>query len=271
MALTPQAHAGGEVQAPHSTVAGKTLGEWGTVWWQTNFGTAKTGHPLMDETGANAAKGDVGDMFLLFGQAPSGATERTVTVPAGDFIFFPIANFEFDPIGFLRPPTEEELVQVVNDYIDTTVSLTAKVNGVPVPNLFDHRELSPASFSFTLPADNIYVTGQDPITQELTFADPGTYGPALQGGYYLMLSPLAPGETLELEWTAEADGILPIPAVIIGPDAFEAPVEFTQNVKYHITASGAPPVVPLPAAALLWLGSVPLALLAKRRLARTLQ
>ncbi len=36
-------------------------------------------------------------------------TERTITVPAGDHLFFPIANFEFDPIGFFRNPTEPEL------------------------------------------------------------------------------------------------------------------------------------------------------------------
>ena len=48
-------------------------------------------NPLLDQTGQNAALGQSGEVWFLAGTT-GGSAERTVTVPPGKALFFPIVN-----------------------------------------------------------------------------------------------------------------------------------------------------------------------------------
>jgi hypothetical protein len=66
--------------------------------------------------------------------------------------------------------------------------LSVVVDGVPVPKLREKFRVKSEVFAVTLPADNLFG-----IT-------PGTYSPAIDDGYYVMLKPLSVGpHTLHFE------------------------------------------------------------------------
>src|SRR4051812_44091534 len=86
--------------AAHSTVRGQTMEEWSAQWWTWAFETKASQSPLLDPTGANARVGDVGNAFFLAGVInESGAADRTVTIPTGTPIFFPVINSAADNSG----------------------------------------------------------------------------------------------------------------------------------------------------------------------------
>lgn len=159
-----------------SVVEGKTLGEWSAEWWQWALSYPVSNNPLLDTTGSSASLGDVGPVFFLAGRAfSSGIVNRTFAVPAGKFIFFPLINSFSSEEG-----TVTEMRAALATFAANTTELHASVDGVAIPDLFSHRELSPV-FDITLPPDNIFG------------ADPRVYSPSVSDGYWLMLEPLSPG------------------------------------------------------------------------------
>jgi hypothetical protein len=146
-------------------------------------------NPLFDETGELAGEGQAGQVFFLAGVFNvSGTATRSVTVPPGKAILFPLINVEWDnhcpPVD--PPMNESQLLALVNENLDMVSGLTCDVDGAAVPNLFDYRVTSP-SFAVTFPDNNLFqLFGCDPITA-------GTYEGFVSGGYYVMLAPLTKG------------------------------------------------------------------------------
>jgi hypothetical protein len=171
---------GVHVFAPHSTVKGKTLGEYAADWWKWASLAPVPVNPTLDTTGANAALNQGDKVFFIAG-GPGGTFDRTVCIPSGTNVFFPVANavwvtFPDDPVlpvdeyrNFIRPT------------VDQLTGMYATIDGCPV-DVAPHRETDPGGFQVTVPQDNLYGL------------DPGTYGPAVTDGYWLMLSPLSKGE-----------------------------------------------------------------------------
>jgi hypothetical protein len=180
---------GGKVLQPHSEVKGRTLGEWSAVWWKWAYGIPTNDNPVYNDTnGAKAKFGDVVPVFFLAG-AFSGTVRRTATVPAEEFVFFPVLNFVNDNVGNPTRFTIDDLSSQLAGAIATITELHASVDGVTVPNLSTHREVSPV-FSYTL-----QLTGN---VQQTVFGNTGpdavgTVFPAVADGIYLMLKPLSPG------------------------------------------------------------------------------
>ena len=190
------------VLPPHSVIEGKTLGEWSALWWKWASAIPATDNPLLDMTGDKAKFGDVGPVFFLagvFGTAPPQGVVRTVTIPAGKYIFFPLENGSDDNVGngCTAPSatpcpgrlTIDQLVAQLAGYMNVT-ALHASIDGTAIANLWAHREIAPV-FSYTYPmTDNLWQTvygyeGADAA---------GTIFPAVADGYYLMLRPLPPGQ-----------------------------------------------------------------------------
>jgi hypothetical protein len=78
--------------------------------------------------------------------------------------------------------TEAQVRAAANAQADAMDELHASIDGVPVPDLFSHREESPA-FSFLAAANN-------PVG-----VPTGASGIAVADGYWLMLAPIPAGET----------------------------------------------------------------------------
>jgi hypothetical protein len=152
------------VLSPGSTVAGRTLGEWSAPYWQWTLSLTALEplNPIHDPVYFLAAGAGVPVTF-------------DVEIPRGSYLFFPLLTTA-QPRG--PDQTLDEVREIIAGLRPLITDLHATLNGIPIPNLFDHWEESPEFFSAVIPEGGI-------------FSPPGTFE-ALAGGYWLMLQ-LPPG------------------------------------------------------------------------------
>lgn len=159
-------------------------------WWQWALPAPASGNPLLDTTGEFAAVNQRGRVWFLAGNT-GGTTVRTVTVPAGKALFFPIVNFfdvedgiavggakVFFPFPVHQPAQTAQ--GIVSSVIATASGLSCEVDGSPLPIGPANLEQS-TPFSLFLPADN------------LLGVPAGVYFPAIDSGYYVLLTPMSSG------------------------------------------------------------------------------
>lgn len=206
---------------------GKAYEKMSADWWKWAYSFPVSINPLFDETGDFAYLGDRGNVFYLAGVFNvSGMATRTISVPAGKPIFFPVLNILWDNVG-VRPPylngkhdtpatfepmSVPELRAMAGAAVDEVSELHVTVDGCPIPDLFSYRAKS-SPFSFTFPrTDNIY--------QLFGYDVSGTIAPAVSDGYWILLAPLPPGQH-----TINFGGS-------VGNPTF-----FSLDITYHITVT----------------------------------
>ncbi len=190
------------VLPPQSNPNGMSYGNWGAEWWKWAYSFPVDANPITDPTGAIGTLRQSGPVWFLAGNF-GGTVERTITIPAGKAIFFPLYNIWNDypcPDPNFQPAPGQSLYDFLRigaaGYIDPNVVMAAEVDSVPLLNLFDYRGVSgPDVTPFT--ADPSWVA-LDPCV---------TGGPqvAVADGYWIMLKPLKPGQHT-IHFTAEAWG-----------------------------------------------------------------
>jgi hypothetical protein len=142
--------------------------------------------PFTDATGANANLGQSGPVFFIAGNVGQ-FTERNFTVPVGVYLLLPLLSGELSQLEIGFDKTADQVRQAAKDQADLIDALHATINGVDVPDLFGHREVSP-DFQFTAVAGNAIGVPA------------GDSGIAVADGYFLMLTPLSLGEQLEIRF-----------------------------------------------------------------------
>ncbi len=195
------------IVSPRAHFRGKTYAQWSAKWFQWSLGIPASGHPLADETGANAGAGQSGRVWFLGGVFnASGTVVRNITIQPGTALFFPIINadcsdLESDP---WHGETESEMRTCAQSHMNKTSGILLEVDGKAVTDLSRYRVTS-GIFDFTVPSDNV-----------LGVAGPAD-GQAVSDGYYIMLAPLSKGEhTLHFGGTFDEFG-------------------YTLDITYHIT------------------------------------
>lgn len=199
------------VYPPDSEPFGKTYSEWSAAWWQWAYGLPVVGHPLFDETGVAAAAGQSGPVWFLGGVFNvSGTAHRTIEVPKGTALFFPILNVEWDNVCPPDNLTIEELRATAAFFMDLATDLSCEVDGVSIPDPARFRTTA-GPFSVTIPDGSIWQAfGCDNAVA-------GTYSPLVGDGYYIMLKSLPRGHhTVHFSGT-------------VGP-----PVSFSLDITYDI-------------------------------------
>src|SRR5512139_231466 len=91
--MTGLVQAGPKPLPPNSNAYGMGYAELTAGWLEWLLAIPNATSPLFDTDGSDAAVGQSGNVWFLVGNASGGDTERTVTVPAGKALFFPIVNF----------------------------------------------------------------------------------------------------------------------------------------------------------------------------------
>jgi hypothetical protein len=219
LAVTPPAQAAGRNPNPgvmpiNSSPFGKSYGQWGADWWIWAYSTPVDQNPIQDPTGAYGSQNQSGPVWFLAGNF-GGTTERTITIPAGKGLFFPIFNIFADypcppEFGFEPAPgqsLEEFLTEAAAAFIDPATALGVEVDGIQLEDLWSYR----ATSSLVTFSPNPSWSALDPC---VGVADP-MY--AVADGYWVMLAPLKKGEhTIRI--TAEA-----------------AEFGFSLDVTYHLT------------------------------------
>jgi hypothetical protein len=182
---------------PHDArYRGLTYEQWQARWWQWAFSIpADASHPFF--AGGNVLQNQTDHVWFLAGVV--GSTEvRSITVPAGTALFFPIVNVECsnlepDPFHGDDPASRSSCA---NGHIDRTSGLAATIDGRPVSGLDGFRGESP-DFAFgPLPDPN------------LIGAPAGAVGRSVDVGVYLLLTPLPSGEhTIHFAGTFDEFGV----------------------------------------------------------------
>jgi hypothetical protein len=175
---------------------GRSYADWGAQWWKWALSIPTPLNPLADPTGANAAQSQSGPVWFLAGtfcaNFPVGpgcnfaTATRTVSVPVGKALFFPILNSEcstFEGNG----TTLADLTTCARFGGDNASGLVCEVDGEAIPNVASFRATSGLFTWGPLPDNNILQGfGLD--------APAGTTSPAVQDGFYVMLTPPCPGQ-----------------------------------------------------------------------------
>jgi hypothetical protein len=180
---------------PQARVCGLTYGQWGARWWQWVYNIPNATNPVGDTNGQFAALDQHGPVWFLAGSW-GDKVERTVTVPAGKFIFFPVCNVSFwnpDDFGYALSivsglgmdtntmTTDQIFLAATKWYEDQANGLEATIDGVAVKNLEKYRAEAPK----LVPISNALLTSQGlpDIPRTIT-----------SDGYWLMLAPPRPGQ-----------------------------------------------------------------------------
>jgi len=178
-----------------SVVYGRSYGEWSAAWWQWAYSIPVAHHPLFDK--GDCSVGQSGPVWFLGGSFVSSSDVRNCTVPAGIALYVPILNGEDSSLeeslgnGCSNPPVSNvsiaDLRPCAASYIaGATVSFD--VDGVSIRDVADRFHEQSVAFGFTMPDDNFLATADgNPAYVK------GTYFPAVDDGYYLMVAPLPPG------------------------------------------------------------------------------
>jgi hypothetical protein len=207
---------------PHATPGGMTYGEWGAAWWQWALALPAGENPMDDPTGGLAANGQSGHVWFLCGtisMMPTGDTtylgtaDRTIKVPAGKMLFFPIINVEMS-VAEGNGTTEAELAAACDWYMDHTTPTAMTVDGRAVKNLGAYRAQS-GLYDLWWPANP--VVALPPIDEPTE---------SVADGFWIMLAPLSKGHHV-LHWTGET-----VFSTAAGDD-FNA--TWGQDITYHVT------------------------------------
>lgn len=214
------------VLQPEEAHYGASYAEWSARWWQWAYELPRTNHPLFDTVGTDAARGQIDPVWFIGGiftpnYVPlTGTAERTITIPSGIALFFPIVNSSWDNEECVEPDTNfsfTELREMARNVVENVQDLHCSIDGVEVLNApdlasgFRFRAQAP-EFSTAIPADNIFVDlcGDAPV--------PVVYDPVAADGIYMMIGPMPAGGH-----TVTFSGTFPVPAY------------FHIEITYHIT------------------------------------
>jgi hypothetical protein len=208
---------------PHAMIQGETYGDWGAKWWNWALSVPFDQNPIVDPTGINGSYNQQGPVWFLAGTFGILA-ERTITIPAGKFIFFPLVNTENDypcPDPNFQPAPGQSLedfltsisVSQIDPWAGPDHILSATVDGVELTHLLNYRGTSKLTTLTAYPdPGNLQL---DPC---LTFEKQ----PMVSDGFWIMLAPLKPGKH-EIKFSA----ITPV----------APPFTFDLDVTYHVTIS----------------------------------
>ena len=198
--------ADGPAYPPNARPYGKTLGQWGAEWWLWMGQFPLADNPITDPDGSRGgAEYQPGGRVWYLAGTFGGPAERSVEVPVGTSLLFPLINWDvWSPedcwwIGASNEPdpcSAEDLQLFLDDFFGNHITgLSVILDGEPVPNLFAYRA---TSGPFTMPIE------PGTLWNDIGYS-PGPRYPNLSDGYYVMLKPLTPGEHL-LTFSAEVDG-----------------------------------------------------------------
>lgn len=186
---------------PHASGCGQSYADWGDQWWRWAMSFPADSNPMVDDTGQFGAQGQEGRVWFLAGiNGAVGTVERSITVPNGTKLFFPIINnlwINLPELGDDPWSAEQEAFarSVIADAIDTATGISCTIDGEEVLAIDDplatpYRVVTDVPFEdIYLPENDVWGLNVDPFN-----LPEGVYGPCVADGIYLMVAPLKPGE-----------------------------------------------------------------------------
>jgi len=209
-----------------SVAYGRTYSEWSAAWEQWSYSIPVANHPLFDN--GDCRVGQSGPVWFLGGKFCANNAScsytgvvRTCNVPSGKALYFPVLNGEDSALEeSVAENTGNEAYQQIatmRSYEDALLgpsTVSCWVDGAPIRHLKERFRVQSLAFGFTIPADNLLKS----VYGNVNFVA-GTYFPAVDDGYYVMLSPLPAGPH-----TIHFHGFMPT-------------YNFTLDITYHLNVT----------------------------------
>jgi hypothetical protein len=164
-------------------VADRTLEMWSARWWMWAASFDGADSPVADRLGTRCGAGQEGEAFFLAGAYGSRVVNRTCTVPAGKYLFFPLVNYIVMPED--GAGNCEILKSDAREMTDSPSRLFAELDGKALPGVDAQRAAPENCFNLNAKSG----------------------GPKLMSasnGYWIMLRPLPKGRH-----TLHFGGVLP--------------------------------------------------------------
>jgi hypothetical protein len=174
-------------------------------------------HPWKDSPRFNVTESQTSDVWFL--GAPFGKIRRSCLIPSGKALFFQLFGVEsssVEPAPFYGALADDQAA-IARYWADHLVNVFCEIDGIPLSNLSAYRVQSP----------QISITTPTPWIQGET----GGKGTSSGDGYFVFLSPLAPGEH-----TLHYGGAVRFTKA-------QDPIDLSEGIDmtYNITVTGAPP------------------------------
>ena len=174
---------------PGDSPFGNSFAAWCEAWVKHLYAIPCEQHPLVAGDGIREMTQD-GPVYFLSG-ALGGTVHRTVAIPKGKGIFFPVLNYTATyPCrkysGFKPAPGQslQEFLQFnAASMVNQAANMSVSLDGVRINDVVRYRVTTPLFYFIAAP--------------ELTCLDPcvtGELQPGLTDGYWVMLKPLSPGK-----------------------------------------------------------------------------
>jgi hypothetical protein len=175
---------------------GLTYGQWQARWQQWGLSIpANATHPFFP--GGNVLQAQTDHVWFLAGVVGSREV-RSITIPAGTALFFPVVNVECSTVEAapFHGDSRASLSRCANGHIDHTSGLAATIDERPVRRLDSYRGESPLFTFGPLPDPNVIKVRA------------GTVGRSVDVGIYLLLKPLSVGKhTIHFTGTFDEFGV----------------------------------------------------------------
>jgi hypothetical protein len=187
---------------PDEKAFGMTLGEWSAAYWQWVVSIPRSSNPKEDRTGRFSQVGQHGPVwFLPHSPEPGGVTVRSILIPTGRSILFPVTGALINNPN--RTTSEEFLRKTVREWEGSVKVREASVDGIALADLSKYRASSPL-FLVQYPPGNLFG------------------------------APIGAGPTLPLRAVAEGHWILlqPLP---VGQHVIKVRAEYSDGWKYDLT------------------------------------
>jgi hypothetical protein len=173
-------------------------------WWQYAISVPASVNPLTDPTGDHCMVGQRDPIWFLAGTFPVGKTvTRTCTVPAGEWLFFPVINNVQINVpkvcGQTGSLNAAQLRALAAPFIDAATNMSVQVDSKNISNLM---RIKSDAFATTIPEDNIFNLPDECGPGAVSA---GVYSPSVDDGYYVLLKPLSVG-IHTLHFHAESSG-----------------------------------------------------------------
>jgi len=175
------------VLPPNSNAFGKGYDQLAVDWLVWVSAIPASTNPLFDGDGSYAAMGQGGKVWYLVGTTGGSAT-RTVTVPTGTAVFFPIVNYFWINTPEYGDPAwsddfEADVRALLAGLVDAADGLVVEIDGRRVPNVYALRAASPVAMCMVPADDNIFGVPLNPVPRE-----------CLADGYWALVPPLSVGQ-----------------------------------------------------------------------------
>jgi len=180
-----------------SVAYGRTYADWMAAWDQWSFSLPVTTHPLF--TDADCSVGQSGPVWFLGGAFVAPWTRvRHCNIPSGTALFFPVWDWEDSALeeGLVENPGDptyqqiaglrSRVFQLLNKYLNPT--MFCQIDQKPIRHLLQDFRIQSTVFGFTLPDNNLLSAAYG-----VNFPA-GTYFPAVDDGWDVMLAPLPAGD-----------------------------------------------------------------------------